>query len=280
MSEKFTVVTVGLIYNTAGDFLITKRSLEEQTYPGLYSFPGGKLKYQTVEFASLEKNVIREVMEETNIEIEIIDYLQSYSFSKENGDKVVVMAFLAKYLSGDLAIQNINEITEVSWKSINEIEKLSSLENIKKLYRSAAQKLAGEIKGISQLHVAGLVINSKNEFLLIKNGSEFTFPQTVVTLINDDLWEALEKNLRLKILSETQIEIADGMIPFTDEAFIGKNGFQNIIQFYICKVATEQENQESENFIWKDFADFPKEQMKELDYQVFMKARKFIEELK
>ena len=97
MADQFTITTVAVVYNDLGQFLITKRSSNEDHQPGIYSYPGGKLEYTGEEFDVLEENLKKEVYEETNIKIGNINYINSHVFSKDNGDKTCVIAYLAEY---------------------------------------------------------------------------------------------------------------------------------------------------------------------------------------
>lgn len=131
----------------------------------------------------------------------------------------------------------------------------------------------------SDVMVAGLVVNQNNEFLLQQDDQgKLTFPLFSVDEMPGKTWEILEKNLQEKLLQTTNIKIAEGMIPFTDQEFIGKNGFEQIIIFYICKYGSGEIDPEKK-LQWLKFTDFSQDRFLPLIYQVFAKADAFIEKL-
>ena len=83
-----------------------------------------------VEFGeSLEEAVVREIKEETNLEVENIKYFDSQPWPYPNG---LMIGFTAKYKSGHLNIQE-SELQEGNWYSINnlpEIPKPLSMANM------------------------------------------------------------------------------------------------------------------------------------------------------
>lgn len=142
----------------------------------------------------------------------------------------------------------------------------------------------------NQLHhisVAGLVVDEQGRFLLVKlsgsNGSaaKWSFPVGAVEQMPGNTWELLEKNLARIVHEQAGVELADGPIPFTDQAFVGKDGFDTIVQFFICKPKSG-ENQDSDDAgktTWKAFADFDSSEFEPLVYTVFEKATQFVNNL-
>src|SRR3972149_2286697 len=89
---------------------------------------------------------------------------------------------------------------------------------------------------LEDILVAGLVINNNQEFLVVQEkDGKYTFPCYPVVKMPGKTWEVLEKILTENLAKTTGITIQDGLIPFTDQAFIGKEGFEQIIMFYVCK---------------------------------------------
>ena len=100
---------------------------------GFYGFPKGH-----VEIGETEKETaIREVKEETGLDIKIIyykRYTQSY-IVKENVHKDVVF-FIAK-LENNNEKRQVEEIEEILWIDINEVENILTYDSLKELWKEA-----------------------------------------------------------------------------------------------------------------------------------------------
>lgn len=98
---------------------------------GFYGFPKGH-----VEIGETEKETaIREVKEETGLDIKIISdkrYTQSY-IVKENVHKDVVF-FIAK-LENNNEKRQVEEIEEILWIDINEVENILTYDSLKELWK-------------------------------------------------------------------------------------------------------------------------------------------------
>ena len=100
---------------------------------GHWGFPKGH-----VEIGETEKETaIREVKEETGLDIKIISdkrYTQSY-IVKENVHKDVVF-FIAK-LENNNEKRQVEEIEEILWIDINEVENILTYDSLKELWKEA-----------------------------------------------------------------------------------------------------------------------------------------------
>ena len=98
---------------------------------GHYSFPKGHMELGETEI----ETSIREVKEETNIDIEIDDISKRYTinYKMNNGVRKEVVYFIAKPLTYDLKRQE-SEISEVLWVSINDVYNIISYDNMKELW--------------------------------------------------------------------------------------------------------------------------------------------------
>ncbi len=109
------------------------------------------------------------------------------------------------------------------------------------------------------------------------------FPKGAGEQLPGSTWEILEKTLARSIFEQTGVEIADGPIPFTDQTFVGKDGFDTIVQFFICKhkygVAQIQDPNKVAEIAWQAFAEFDAAEFEPLVYTVFEKATQFMEKL-
>ena len=117
----------GAIIFNDGKVLVVKQT------SGFYGFPKGH-----VEIGETEKETaIRETKEETGLDIKIISdkrYTQSY-IVKENVHKDVVF-FIAKLENNNEKIQ-VEEIEEILWIDINEVENILTYDSLKELWKEA-----------------------------------------------------------------------------------------------------------------------------------------------
>lgn len=117
----------GAIIFNEGKVLVVKQT------SGFYGFPKGH-----VEIGETEKETaIREVKEETGLDIKIISdkrYTQSY-IVKENVHKDVVF-FIAK-LENNNEKRQVEEIEEILWIDINEVENILTYDSLKELWKEA-----------------------------------------------------------------------------------------------------------------------------------------------
>ena len=117
----------GAIIFNEGKVLVVKQT------SGFYGFPKGH-----VEIGETEKETaIRETKEETGLDIKIISdkrYTQSY-IVKENVHKDVVF-FIAK-LENNNEKRQVEEIAEILWIDINEVENILTYDSLKELWKEA-----------------------------------------------------------------------------------------------------------------------------------------------
>ena len=281
MQNAIRIVTVVVIYNDEHEFLVARRSSKEEHAPGVMAYPGGGLEFnfKEEEFAVLEKNAAREVKEELNLEIEGFTYLSSHAFTKKNGEQTVVVGFMAKLNGGELNPDQ-NEVSEVVWMDSIQIAGLKDMyDSVKMVYAQAAERLANTLYHVM---LGGLVINENREFLLIRGIEnsklgKFTYPQVPLLFSGNANWEAMEDSLAKGIFTQTGIEIADGCIPFTDQAFVAPDQFDGIVQFFICKYKFEKAQITNPGKVseisWQKFADFDKQAFLPADYLVFEKVK-------
>lgn len=115
----------GAIIFNEGKVLVVKQT------SGFYGFPKGH-----VEIGETEKETaIRETKEETGLDIKIISdkrYTQSY-IVKENVHKDVVF-FIAK-LENNNEKRQVEEIEEILWIDINEVENILTYDSLKELWK-------------------------------------------------------------------------------------------------------------------------------------------------
>ncbi|MEO6548730.1 MAG: (deoxy)nucleoside triphosphate pyrophosphohydrolase [Ferruginibacter sp.] len=92
--------------------LVTQRS-EQMTLPLKWEFPGGKIEFDE----DAEKCIVREIKEELNIRIEIIEKLEPKTFDYGNFS-IKLIPFISNYVCGDLIL---TEHKDSKWLSKTEL---------------------------------------------------------------------------------------------------------------------------------------------------------------
>lgn len=112
--------------------LVSQRSFEEKHMPGAWTIPGGKVEVtDEVVFNVLEKNLIKEVLEETGVEIEEeMQMVTNNTFIREsNNQHVVVIVFKCMYKSGEA--QALEDTIDCKWATKEEIQTMEFPPNVK-----------------------------------------------------------------------------------------------------------------------------------------------------
>lgn len=130
-NEKLHYVVVTGIIIKDGKYLITRRSLEEKAFPGLWTVPGGKLRQSdyidlpkdTADhwYNVLEKLLEREIEEEVGLKIKNIGYLLSLAFTRSDGIATVIISFYCDYGSGEVRLSE--ESIDYAWVTADELDK-------------------------------------------------------------------------------------------------------------------------------------------------------------
>jgi 8-oxo-dGTP diphosphatase len=89
MNEKYYCAVKALIFKD-NKFLIIKRSLEAREDPYSWEFPGGALEFTE----SPEIALVREVKEETALEVECLFPISAWTFMKAENTQVIGITFL------------------------------------------------------------------------------------------------------------------------------------------------------------------------------------------
>ncbi len=121
MSVIHYLVNVEVIICREGQYLTIIRSENEEHAPGTLSFPGGKVEDAGITQDILEETARREALEEVNVTISELAYVESKSFRGDDGNDVVDIVFLAKYLSGEPTPGDPDEVESLTWLTAEEI---------------------------------------------------------------------------------------------------------------------------------------------------------------
>ncbi len=137
MATKFIIVATAIIVKD-NKFLITKRSLDEKYYPGMWTVPGGKLDdedYLSIKKNSanlyynvLENTMIREVKEEVNLEVKDIDFVTSIVFEREGGTPTMIISLSCTYKSG--AVKLDKDSIDYKWVTLDEAKNYDLIDGI------------------------------------------------------------------------------------------------------------------------------------------------------
>jgi 8-oxo-dGTP diphosphatase len=114
MEEKITKAAVGVIIFKNDKVLLIRR--QESVGAGDYAFPGGKLEFME----SFESCVSREVLEETNISIKNITFL-NVSNTTFFGQHYILLGFKADWEDGEAKIMEPEKCDYIGWHDINDL---------------------------------------------------------------------------------------------------------------------------------------------------------------
>ena len=124
-SKGWFIVAANAFIFRGNKILITKRSSERDHDPNMWECVSGRFNQH---FATVEKELLREISEELGeeIKINIISPISLYHFYRANRktDEMVGINFICEYLKGDIKLSN--EHSEYKWILPNEIDQYSS----------------------------------------------------------------------------------------------------------------------------------------------------------
>ena len=102
-------------------YLMMVRGAREEYFPGIVTFPGGKVEKAGFLDNVLEETLRREILEEVGVNIhDEMVYVESHSFIGD-GEPCVDVVFLCRYLSGDAVPGDRGEVESVHWMTYDEI---------------------------------------------------------------------------------------------------------------------------------------------------------------
>jgi len=138
VEEKKHFVTATGVVVKDGKYLIAKRAAWEKAFASRWTIPGGKLEAKDYTtrvpdagvnwYNVIESLVLREVKEETNLELNGLDYLTSLAFIRPDGVPCVIISMFGDYVSGELKL--CNALTEYAWVTLEEAKNYDLIEGI------------------------------------------------------------------------------------------------------------------------------------------------------
>ena len=108
---------------------------------GLYTLPGGGVELGE----TLEQAVVREVREETALEVEpvaLAGYRQA--IARDDAGRIerhfVILPFAARWIAGEVLLNE--ELTEAHWLNPNQLSGLTTTEGLAQIVAAAAERIA------------------------------------------------------------------------------------------------------------------------------------------
>lgn len=148
----FYVVATVIVYRESdGRCMILKRHEREKVHPGKWATPGGKLEAGDLDMTNptrqhndvtvfdnaIPELAAREVREEAGVEISPeLQYNNSMVFVRPDGIPVVMLRFVATYVSGDVKLEE-DAFTDHAWVSAEEIDGYDCLGDLAEEIKSA-----------------------------------------------------------------------------------------------------------------------------------------------
>lgn len=118
----------GKIFRGDGRVLIVKRSETEKNYPGRWILPGGKLSaddYINLQpnsdglwYNVIEKALKRELKEETNLDVENVEFLVDMAFIRGDGIPTLIIACTCDRAGDEVKLPP--ELTDHAWVDLEE----------------------------------------------------------------------------------------------------------------------------------------------------------------
>lgn len=121
MIDIFKVIVSGFVFNETGELLVIRRSLDEETFPGMLAIPGGTVEVETnsgLQNDTIEDNLIREIKEETDVDVVVAEWMESSAIAK---DSAKLYLFFKCKVSGNAIPQISTETPEVFWAKPQDI---------------------------------------------------------------------------------------------------------------------------------------------------------------
>jgi len=112
--NKFGVAVKAMIEKD-GKILLIHKSENEDINPKTIDIPGGRVEFGE----DIEKALIREIKEETNLDVEIRKPTNIWSFLHKENFQLVGITFLCKYVSGEINLSGEHE--HFIWVDKNEV---------------------------------------------------------------------------------------------------------------------------------------------------------------
>ncbi|MEK7447639.1 MAG: NUDIX domain-containing protein [Patescibacteria group bacterium] len=107
-----------LIFNDKNEVLLIKRSENARVEAGMWSRPGGEIEFGE----KATEAVKREIKEEVNIDIEVLETLDfQETISKDPKKHWIALGFLCKQVGGELKNNEPDKHTDLQWFALDKL---------------------------------------------------------------------------------------------------------------------------------------------------------------
>ena len=121
MITTFKVIVSGFTHNSEGKLLVIRRSLDEESFPGMLAIPGGTVEVQENsghQTDTIENTLVREIKEETDVDVAVGAWIESSAIAK---DSAKLYLFFRCEVIGNEVPSTSPETPEVFWASPEDI---------------------------------------------------------------------------------------------------------------------------------------------------------------
>ncbi len=121
MINTFKVIVSGFVFNAKSELFVIRRSMDEETFPGMLAIPGGTVEVEEMsglQNDTIENELIREIKEETDIDVTVGKWLESSVIAK---DSAKLYLFFECQTSGNEQPKVSDETPEVFWQLPSQI---------------------------------------------------------------------------------------------------------------------------------------------------------------
>lgn len=121
-SDKLHIVTpVAVIRRNDGRILLLKRSENEKVYPGVWTFPGGKIEGND----TIEKTLKKEIKEECGLDLKSgFLLIKEKAIKRPDGQTSKSLSFLCSVKNPKAIKIDTKDFTDYIWVNLNELKKL------------------------------------------------------------------------------------------------------------------------------------------------------------
>jgi len=128
------IIIGGVIFNEQGKVLILQRNINEDVYPEMWELPSGKREF----FESSHVSLVREIKEETGLDIKIIQPCSVFEYKIEKPNEIrdsTQINFIVTSSSSKVKLSA--EHQSFAWITKDEIERYKISEQTKKVIQAS-----------------------------------------------------------------------------------------------------------------------------------------------
>ena len=128
------IVLGGVVFNKQGKVLIIQRSDNDDIYPGMWELPSGKREF----FESSYNSLIREIKEETGLDVKIIQPCSVFEYKIEKPNEIRDSTQINFIVTSEITEVKLSEEHQnYAWISKDEVDKNGMSDKIKKVIQTA-----------------------------------------------------------------------------------------------------------------------------------------------